>query len=34
MFKGGKKSKPQMKGKIYKGLDSINQAHSEIKFEN
>jgi hypothetical protein len=34
MFKGGKKTKPQMKGKIYKGLDSINQAHSEIKFEN
>jgi hypothetical protein len=34
MFKGGKKSKPQMKGKIYKGLDSINKAHSEIKFEN
>ena len=34
MFKGGKKSKPQMKGKIFKGLDNINQAHSEIKFEN
>lgn len=34
MFKGGKKTKPQMKNKIFKGFDDINQAHSEIKFKD
>jgi hypothetical protein len=34
MFKGGKKTKPQLKSKIYKGLDILNNAHSGIKYEN
>jgi hypothetical protein len=34
MFKGGKKTKPQLKSKIYKGLDVLNNAHSDIKYEN
>jgi hypothetical protein len=33
MFKGGKKTRPQVKDLIYKGLDGIKKAHSEIKYE-
>ena len=33
MFKGGKKTRPEVKDLIYKGLDSIKKAHEEIKFE-
>jgi hypothetical protein len=33
MFKGGKKTKPEIKNKIYKGLDDIKGAYSEIKYE-
>jgi hypothetical protein len=33
MFKGGKKTRPELKGKIYKGLDNIKNAYSEIKYE-
>jgi hypothetical protein len=33
MFKGGKKTRPQVKDLIYKGLDVIKKAHSEIKYE-
>ena len=33
MFKGGKKTKPEFKNKIYKGLDDIKSAYSEIKYE-
>jgi hypothetical protein len=34
MFKGGKKTRPEIKNKIYQGLDNIKQAHSEIKYED
>lgn len=34
MFKGGKKTRPGAKNKIYQGLDNIKKAHSEIKFED
>ncbi len=34
MFKGGKKTRPEFKNKIYQGLDNIKQAHSEIKYED
>jgi hypothetical protein len=33
MFKGGKKTRPELKSKIYKGLDNIKKAHTEIKHE-
>ena len=33
MFKGGKKTQPEVKNLIYKGLDNIKKAHEEIKFE-
>jgi hypothetical protein len=33
MFKGGKKTRPEVKDLIYKGLDGIKKAHSEIKYE-
>ena len=33
MFKGGKKTKPEVKNLIYKGLDGIKNAHQEIKYE-
>jgi hypothetical protein len=33
MFKGGKKTRPEFKNKIYQGLDNIKSAHSEIKYE-
>lgn len=33
MFKGGKKTSPELKSKIYKGLDSIKKAHTDIKYE-
>jgi hypothetical protein len=33
MFKGGKKTRPEVKVLIYKGLDGIKKAHSEIKYE-
>jgi len=33
MFKGGKKTRPELKNKIYKGLDDIKSAYSEIKYE-
>jgi hypothetical protein len=33
MFKGGKKTRPEFKNKIYKGLDDIKNAYSEIKYE-
>jgi hypothetical protein len=33
MFKGGKKTRPELKNKIYKGLDDIKNAYSEIKYE-
>lgn len=34
MFKGGKKTRPEAKNKIFQGLDSLKQAHSEIKYED
>lgn len=34
MFKGGKKTRPEEKNKIFQGLDSLKQAHSEIKYED
>jgi hypothetical protein len=34
MFKGGKKTRPELKNKLYKGLDDIKNAHSEIKYED
>lgn len=34
MFKGGKKTRPEFKNKIYQGLDNLKQAHSEIKYED
>jgi hypothetical protein len=33
MFKGGKKTRPEVKNLIYKGLDDIKKAHAEIKYE-
>jgi len=33
MFKGGKKTRPELKNKIYQGLDDIMNAYSEIKYE-
>ncbi len=33
MFKGGKKTRPELKNKLYKGLDDIKGAYSEIKYE-
>jgi len=33
MFKGGKKTRPAFKNKIYQGLDNIKSAYSEIKYE-
>jgi len=33
MFKGGKKTRTELKNKIYKGLDDIKNAYSEIKYE-
>jgi hypothetical protein len=33
MFKGGKKTRPELKNKIYKGLDDIKNAYSQIKYE-
>jgi hypothetical protein len=33
MFKGGKKTRSELKNKIYKGLDDIKNAYSEIKYE-
>jgi hypothetical protein len=33
MFKGGKKTQPELKNKIYQGLDDIKNAYSEIKYE-
>jgi hypothetical protein len=33
MFKGGKKTRPELKNKIYQGLDDIKNAYSEIKYE-
>ena len=33
MFKGGKKTRPEFKNKIYQGLDDIKSACSEIKYE-
>jgi hypothetical protein len=33
MFKGGKKTNSETKYKIYRGLDNIKDAHSEIKYE-
>lgn len=34
MFKGGKKTTPEVKNKIYKSLDDIKQTHSNIKYNN
>ena len=34
MFKSGKKTNSQLKGKIYKSLDDIKKTHSEIKYDN
>lgn len=34
MFKTGKKTSQQIKGKIYKSLDDIKQTHSDIKYDN
>jgi hypothetical protein len=34
MFKGGKKTRPELKNKIYRGLDDIKNAYSEIKYED
>jgi hypothetical protein len=33
MFKSGKKTSSELKGKIYKAFDDINQTHSDIKYE-
>jgi hypothetical protein len=33
MFKSGKKTSQQLKSKIYKAFDDINQTHSDIKYE-
>ena len=33
MFKGGKKTRPEVKDLIYRGLDGIKKAHAEIKYE-
>jgi hypothetical protein len=33
MFKGGKKTRPEVKNKIYKGLDDIKKAYTEIKYQ-
>lgn len=33
MFKGGKKTRPELKSKIYKGLDNIKKGYTEIKYE-
>jgi len=33
MFKGGKKTRPELKNKIYQGLDDIKNAYSQIKYE-
>jgi hypothetical protein len=33
MFKGGKKTRSELKNKNYKGLDDIKNAYSEIKYE-
>jgi hypothetical protein len=33
MFKGGKKTRPELKSKIYKGLDNIRKGYDEIKYE-
>ena len=33
MFKGGKKTRPEVENKIYKGLDDIKKAYTEIKYE-
>jgi hypothetical protein len=32
MFKSGKKTSPELKGKIYKTFDDIKKTHSNIKF--
>lgn len=34
MFKGGKKTSPELKSKIYKGLDTIKKAHEDIKYDD
>lgn len=34
MFKSGKKTPEQVKSKLYKALDDLNDAHSEIKYDN
>jgi hypothetical protein len=33
MFKGGKKTSHELKSKLYKGLDDIKNANTEIKYE-
>jgi hypothetical protein len=34
MFKTGKKTPEQVKSKLYKALDDLNDTHSEIKYDN
>jgi hypothetical protein len=34
MFKTGKKTSQELKGKIYKALDDLNGAHDDIKYDN
>lgn len=34
MFKSGKKTSDEVKGKLYKALDDLNSTHSEIKYDN
>ena len=34
MFKSGKKTPEQVKSKLYKALDDLNDTHSEIKYDN
>ena len=34
MFKSGKKTSTETKNKLYKALDDLNGAHTEIKYDN
>lgn len=34
MFKSGKKTSSETKNKLYKALDDLNGAHTEIKYDN
>ena len=34
MFKTGKKTSEEVKSKLYKALDDLNDTHSDIKYDN